>query len=45
LVVGRRPRALCYNPRGNKVYCANGSSNNVAVINGEDVPILELIRK
>jgi YVTN family beta-propeller protein len=28
------PRALCYNPHDNKVYCANERSNNVTVIDG-----------
>ncbi len=34
---GRRaasPRALCYNPTNNKVYCANGDGDSVTVIDG-----------
>jgi YVTN family beta-propeller protein len=30
--VGTGPAALCYNPRRNRVYCANGQSYSVSVI-------------
>jgi YVTN family beta-propeller protein len=29
-----RPCALCYNPQGNKIYCANYVGGNVTVIDG-----------
>jgi YVTN family beta-propeller protein len=34
VAAGAGPRALCYNPTNNKVYCANSSSDNVTVIDG-----------
>lgn len=41
--VGERPCALCYSPRGNKVYCANEGSRTVTVVDGETNSVLKTI--
>jgi len=37
------PRALCYNPQNNKIYCANRYSDTVTVIDGATNGVLRTI--
>ena len=43
VAAGDYPRALCYNPTNNKVYCANRSSSNVTVIDGRTNGVITTI--
>jgi YVTN family beta-propeller protein len=43
ITVGDGPCALVYNPTNNKVYCANESSDNVAVIDGATNSVITTI--
>jgi YVTN family beta-propeller protein len=43
LPAGLAPRALCYNPAGGRVYCANESSGTVSVINATEDTVIATV--